>query len=176
MRKLVLAACATLLVGCATANSVNYSAINAPPRPFVRRDPSTVDVFVSKPPARPYVEVGLFEVYQGTTDDGVRRSTEDMIGTLRVHGGLRGCDAVQVLGVELAEAGYRYHQAQSVVRGVCVLYTDEQARLADSQRAPLPPLPSEGKSCTTQANHEAPMSPCPDPLVCVNRVCASPYR
>ena len=41
------------------------------------RDPATVEVFVSKPPARPYVEVGLFEVYQGTNEmaSGVRRKT-----------------------------------------------------------------------------------------------------
>jgi hypothetical protein len=163
------------MLGCATPNSVEYSAINSPPRAFVRRAPADVEVFVGRPPTRPHVDVGLFEVYQGYQDDGVRRSTEDMIGTLRFHGGLRGCDAVQVMGVELAGK----HEWR-VVRGVCEMYTDEQAQ-RDASRAPAAasqPLPGEGKSWTAQDN--GPMTttpvPCPDPLVCVSQICVSPYR
>jgi hypothetical protein len=121
-----VAACAVAAAGCAVANRVIYSPINEPPRALAQRDPASVDLFVGKTPARPYVEVGLFEVYQGLDDDGVGRSTEDMIGTLRAHGGRRGCDAVQVLGVEVTGR----NSGQRVVRGVCVMYNDEQARLA----------------------------------------------
>src|SRR5206468_10026927 len=108
--------CAALL-GCAMPNHVTYATVNAPPRAFVRRGPASVDVFVSKPPTRPHVDVGLFEVYAGLNDDGVARSTEDMLGTLRLHAGLRGCDAVQVMDVEVAGRDYR-----RIVRGVCEMY------------------------------------------------------
>lgn len=136
--------CLTVLagaLGCATPNSVVYSAVNAPPRAFVRRSIDTVDVFVGKPPVRPYVDVGMFEVYQGHHDDGTGQSTEEMLRTLRLHAALRGCDALQVMGVELAGKGYL-----RVVRGVCEMYTDPQAQEADkhltSER-----LPSEGQPC-----------------------------
>jgi len=166
-----LAACPAVF-GCATPNSVTYAAINSPPRPFVQRDAAAVDVFVGKTPARPYVEVGLFEVYQGMGDDGLRRSTEDMIDTLRFHAGLRGCDAVQVLGVELAGK----HEWR-VVRGVCEVYTDEQAEQAAVHITRRKLLPGEGKSCEPIGTGPT-VTPatCPDPLVCSDKLCVSPYH
>jgi hypothetical protein len=198
------------LVGCATPNSVVYSAVNTPPRAFARRSPASVDVFVGKPPVRPYVDVGMFEVYQGSNDDGTGHSTEDMLGTLRLHAALRGCDALQVLGVELAGKTYL-----RVVRGVCEMYTDPQAEEADKHLTPER-LPGEGQSCAVTADSTScpawgygqpcataagPTTPpatcsdrgpgqacaaaagstsfpggCPDPLVCLNSVCASPYH
>ncbi len=184
-----LTTCAVL--GCATPNAVVYSAVNGPPRAFARRAPASVDVFVGKPPTRPHVDVGLFEVYQGRGDDDTGRSTEDMLGTLRLHAALRGCDALQVLGVELAGR----HESR-VVRGVCEMYTDPQAIEADKSLKPER-LPGEGQSCAvvgagyepTLGSSNAPGSGnasvtgpsyerggCPDPLVCVASVCASPYR
>jgi len=138
-------------LGCATPNSVVYSAVNAPPRAFVRRSLASVDVFVGKPPVRPYVDVGMFEVYQGQYDDGSGQSTEDMLRTLRLHAALRGCDALQVMGVELAGKTY-----MRVVRGVCEMYTDPQAQAADKRLAPPERLPSEGQPC------EVALSSCPD--------------
>src|SRR4051812_21932826 len=80
--------------GCAgVPHAVTYAAINPPPRPFVRRAAADVDVTVGKPPARAHVDVGLFEVYQGSNDDSTRPPTEGMIATLRLHAALRGCDA-----------------------------------------------------------------------------------
>jgi len=199
------------VVGCAAPNSVVYSTINAPPRAFARRSPDRVDVFVGKPPVRPYVDVGMFEVYQGSDDDGTGHSTEDMLRTLRLHAALRGCDALQVLGVELA--GKQYLR---VVRGVCEMYTDPQALETDKHLTPER-LPGEGQSCAMATGSAAncpgwgygqpcagtarPTTPlaacsdrgpgqacaapaagptvgpdgCPDPLVCLNSVCASPY-
>jgi hypothetical protein len=131
---------AAFVGGCATPNKVHYATINAPPHPFVRRDPATVDVFVSKLPARPYVEVGMFQVYQGVDNDGGLLSTEDMIRTLRAHAGLRGCDGVQVLGIDHAP---RYkHSTREIVQGVCVLYTDEQAQRAGGPPTAAKPLPA----------------------------------
>jgi hypothetical protein len=121
---------------------------------------------------------------------------------LRLHAALRGCDALQIMGVELAGRSFR-----RVVRGVCELYTDPKALEADkhltSER-----LPGEGQRCVSESPPEQmvadPPPPhascsdggpgqlcastvpgltampdgysCPDPLVCLNTVCASPYR
>jgi hypothetical protein len=189
------------VIGCAAPNSVVYSVLNTPPRAFARRPPATVDVVVGKPPLRPYVDVGMFEVYQGRDPDGARRSTEDMLRTLRMHAALRGCDAVQVMGVELA--GKRYWR---VVRGVCEMYTDPQAVEADKHLIPER-LPGEGQFCeVVTADPTNPAAGCPDigygqpcgapaagaarstaapaplpgncadPLVCVKSVCSSPYQ
>jgi len=176
MRILVSATIGAALIGCAAPNTVSYSTVNAAPRAFVRRGPGGVDVFVGKPPFRPHMDVGLFEVYQGSTFDGTGLSTEDMVRTLRLHAGLRGCDAVQVMGVELAGRGN-----WRVVRGVCEMYTDAQAQKSASPiAAPVEPLPGEGTACR-QPDAELgpvgnPLPPCPDPLVCSHKVCVSPYQ
>ncbi len=157
------------MLGCAAPNAVVYSAVNVPPRAFARRAPADVDVFVGKPPSRPYVDVGLFEVYQGRDDDGSRHSTEDMLVTLRLHAALRGCDALQVLGVEMA-GGKQYRR---IVRGVCEMYTDPQAIEADKSLTPER-LPGEGQVCGVYPSGDP--GECPYPLVCLSKICASPYR
>jgi hypothetical protein len=161
-------------VGCASPNRVAYSAINTPPRPFVPRTAADVDVSVGKPPARPYVEVGLFEVDQGTGSNGLPASTESMIDTLREHAALRGCDAVQVKDVAYKT---RNKWGWTVVTGICEMYTDEPPKQADIRvtRTPIRPLPGEGRSCSAQ-DDPPPGLPCPDPLVCSNKVCVAPYR
>jgi hypothetical protein len=179
---MLLTTSAIVILGCATPNAVVYSPVNAPPRAFVRRTPATVDMFVGKPPTRPHVDVGMFEVYQGRRDDGSGLSTEEMFGTLRLHAALRGCDAVQVMGVELAGR----HEWR-VVRGVCEMYTDPEAIEADKTlRAER--IPGEGKRCTpvptdtalppsTSAAPSDALTGCVYPLVCAgNGVCVSPYR
>jgi hypothetical protein len=114
-----------------------------------------------------------------------------MLRTLRLHAALRGCDALQVLGVELA--GRRYMR---VVRGVCEMYTDPQALEVDKHLIPEL-LPGEGQACSMPADRTTPLAncsdrgpgltcgappadsatppDCADPLVCLNSVCASPY-
>lgn len=145
-----LTTCAVL--GCAAPNTVVYSAVNAPPRAFARRTSASVDVFVGRPPIRPCVDVGLFEVAQGRDDDGTGHSTEDMLGTLRLHAALRGCDALQVLGVEsphtTGSGGHR-NTYGTVVQGVCEMYTDPQAIEADKSLK-TERLPGEGKPCDWQ--------------------------
>ncbi len=179
---ILLTASATVILGCATPNGVVYSPVNPPPRAFVRRTPASVDVFVSKPPTRPHVDVGMFEVYQGRKNDGTGLSTEEMFGTLRLHAALRGCDAVQVMGVELAG-----REESRVVRGVCEMYTDPEAIEADKTlRAES--IPGEGKPCTavpgatalppsTSAAPSDALTGCLYPLVCAGSgVCVSPYQ
>ena len=105
-----------------------------------------------------------------------------MFATLRLHAALRGCDAVQVMGVELAG-----REESGVVRGVCEMYTDPAAREADKTlRAER--IPGEGKACTpvpaatalppsTSVAPSDALTGCAYPLVCAaNGVCASPYR
>ena len=199
-----LTTCATVL-GCAVPNTVVYSAVNAPPRAFVRRTPASVDVFVGRPPIRPCIDVGLFEVAQGRDDDGTWHSTENMLATLRLHAALRGCDALQVMGVESAHtvtAGGHSKTYGGVVQGVCEMYTDSQALEADNNLK-TERLPGEGQSCGMiprvsnapgglgarsepvlgPSNTSAPASAstgesgdCPYPLVCAANVCVSPYR
>lgn len=163
-----LTTCATML-GCAAPNVVVYSAVNAPPRAFARRTSLSVDVFVGKPPSRPHVDVGLFEVYQGRDNDGGGHSTGDMLATLRLHAALRGCDALQVLGVEVAV------RAGRIVRGVCEMYTDPRAIEADKNLRPER-LPGEGQSCDEVPGPSGELAGCPYPLACADSVCASPYR
>jgi hypothetical protein len=197
-----LTTCAAAL-GCAVPNMVVYSAVNAPPRAFVRRTPASVDVFVGRPPSRPCVDVGLFEVAQGRNDDGTGHSTQDMLGTLRLHAALRGCDALQVLGVasvRLVRSGRNRAAYGSVVQGVCEMYTDPQAVEADKSLK-TERLPGEGQYCEIRpsvsnapdglgarsddvlgpSSAPAPGSSdepgdCHYPLVCSANVCASPYR
>lgn len=161
------AALSLAVVGCAAPNQVVYSTVNGPPRPFRRRPASSVEVLIGNPTSRPHVDVGLFEVTQGITEGAKRRSTEDMIGSLRVHAGLRGCDAVQVLSVELPGKG-----EWQVVRGVCEMYTDAPAASAVAP-APAPAFPSEGQACLP--NDDLARA-CIDPMVCDNGHCASPYH
>jgi len=169
-------------LGCAAPNAVLYSPVNVPPRAFVRRAPASVDVFLSKPPPRPHVDLGMFEVYQGSNADGSGHSTEDMLTTLRLHAALRGCDAVQVMGVELAGK-----EESRVVRGVCEMYTDAEAIEADKSLTPER-LPGEGRACavvqgdtvlppSTSAAPSDALTGCLYPLVCSAKgVCASPYQ
>jgi hypothetical protein len=198
-----LTASATVILGCATPNGVVYSPVNMPPRAFVRRAPASVEVVVGKPPTRPHVDVGMFEVYQGRNDDGTGQSTENMLISLRLHAALRGCDAVQVMGVELAG-----RDESRVVQGVCEMYTDPEAIEADKKLTPER-LPSEGQACVVQSDSVLPsdrmipgntpaqpsaqpgttplssnaapvsdaLTSCPYPLVCSARgVCMSPYQ
>ena len=157
-------------IGCAVPNRVVYSAVNQPPRPFQRKAAESVDVFIGKPPDRPHLDAGVFEIYQGKYDDASGRSTEDMIGTLRVHSALRGCDAVQILGIEIVGS-----RAVRVVHAVCEVYTDDHALHAVSTPGQVPPLPGENSPCTS-ASGESIAITCTDPLVCENQRCVSPYR
>ena len=158
------------LAGCVatTRPAVAYSVVNPPPRPLVRRGPADVDVVVGKSPLRSHVDVGLFEVYQGQRPDGELQTTQDMLDELRVHAALRGCDAVQVLGVELCCRG-----PVRVVRGACEMYTDEAAQHAVMR--PAPPLPGEGQRCPVTVGPNGDVVACPGLLICQADRCVSPY-
>lgn len=161
-----------LTVGCATPNSVVYTPVNQASRTMQRRSPESIDVLLGKPPSRPHTEIGLFEVYQGHLDNGGGRSTEEMFYTLRLYSALRGCDAVQVLGVEMSGGNVRYR----IVRAACDIYIDDEALHAPHTVFPAKEMPGEGKACAAADDNMSPYSPCPDPWICQNQVCVSPYR
>jgi hypothetical protein len=162
-------ACAAAL-GCAAPNRVTYlAAASTPPRAFRRHAPEQVDVFLGAAPPRPHVDVGTFETYQGRRADGNPRPTDDVLWTLRLHAALRGCDALQIVGIDSRR---RYHSG--TLRGVCALYTDAVPPIAVA--SPAARLSGEGDACLTPGRPvgHARLS-CPDPLVCRDGICASPY-
>jgi hypothetical protein len=185
--KVALWGAAVLLAGTAMGcfmpggpySLVKYTLVNQPPRPLVRRTPDSVDVFLGRPPDRPHVDVGLFEARRELADVGYYRQVGDALASLRLHGALRGCDAIAVLDFDQVT---RYDG--DVVRAVCAMYTDAQA--AQTKLAPPPPLPGEGKVCGSTDSTPSiggsaePMlvaeSGCTDPLMCVNKHCVSPYH
>jgi len=161
-------------IGCASVDNVVYTPVNESPRVLRTRIEESVDVFVGRPPTRPHVDVGIFEVYQGTTDSGSGHSTEEMLQTIRLHGALRGCDAIQILSVEV-EGRYQ----NRVLRGVCETYTDERSARDATALRPHAPLPGEGQYCgdyTLSTRNPPETAQCFAPLVCESHVCTHPYK
>jgi hypothetical protein len=183
---LTLVASMTACGSYVSSNGAAYSALNPPPRPFVRRTQAEVDVFFRKSPLRPHIDVGRFEVaYRGTevVRDGVNETTADMLTTLRVNAALRGCDAVEVHDLVEGAPGPcptpptpRFRGCASVryvMTGICAMYTDEAAQRTNHM--PAPPLPGEGQSCLTGVGL-ASVGHCPIPFVCRKNRCVSPYQ
>lgn len=82
MNKLGLVA--TFLLGCApTISTVNT---NPSPRPLSARPVSEIEVFTTKLPSRPYVEVAVFTASKG--------KAADHIDALRERAANHGCDAL----------------------------------------------------------------------------------
>lgn len=151
-------------LGCFAAMPAvtSYAPLRTPPRAFQRRALESVDVLVGEPAARPHVVVGLFEAnaYAASVEVGVQQ--------LRLHGALRGCDAVQLLGMETTGR----HGDRQVTRGACVMYTESTASPAATVPAQLP---GEGAECAATGSLLGP-GPCDDPWVCDGSVCVSPYQ
>ena len=80
------------LFGCSTF--VTATPIHSPPRPLVPRNPASVQVLASTPPAEPHVDVALLQVEQQEGLD--RQGTDYMIQRLREKAAELGCDAVYI--------------------------------------------------------------------------------
>ncbi len=78
------------LAGC-TSVSVNYSALNSPPRPLQMTAPDKVELFTTARPSRKYVEVGTM-----TADHDSIASNEDMFKAMREEAAKRGCDGLVI--------------------------------------------------------------------------------
>ena len=80
----LLASISTLLVACGP--KVTSTPLNPSPRPFVARDPMSVEVFTTGLPQRPYVEVAALSAAGGKADEHY--------GVMRAKAGQMGCDAL----------------------------------------------------------------------------------
>jgi hypothetical protein len=139
-----------LVTGCGT--TVSATMLNESPKPLFARPPASVEMFVSAPPSRPYVDVALLEAEQQS--DMSIDGTDAFIHKLRDHAATLGCDGV-VLGHEtnrptVATADVVHDVAQVLskkpiaepidygapanLRGMtatCIVYVPEQGELED---------------------------------------------
>lgn len=122
MRNLLLAS--LLLAACGT--TTQFASTNPSPRPLASRPASTVAVFTTTQPDRPFVEVGLIKAQQSS--DLSNDDMPDIIAELRREAGRRGCDGVIIAGaadrtVPSAFVG----GSSSTLEGylaTCIVYTD----------------------------------------------------
>jgi hypothetical protein len=96
---------------------IDFAATNPSPRVLLGRPPEKLEFFTSGPPARPHVDVGIFQVWAG--DDGFSRcnTTEHMLGVLRSRAASMGCDAVVVFGITYAKPCQK-------LQATCLAYTE----------------------------------------------------
>jgi len=111
------------LSGCGT--SIEYTPLNAPPRPMAARPVGSVEIFTTQAPSRPFVEVGLLEARQASAYSV--DSTSQVMRELVNAAARRGCDAVVVMGSSDSVVGSSNQVGGSVktlhgYRATCVLY------------------------------------------------------
>ena len=124
-------ACA--LGGCASTK-VSYVQLATPPRPMVPRPYEQVDTYVTTPPTRPHVDVGLLQVLEFRVgDDPV--SPQEMVMHLKGGAATQGCDAVLITSVDMRSTRYRAPSME----GSCEMYTDAAATAPSQPTAPPPP-------------------------------------
>ena len=121
------------LVGACGIHS-EYVPTAQPPRPLTPRPAGSVEVFISKQPARPYAEVGLVEVQQEAYNHS---SAAELMWAMRKRAGQSGCDGLVFIGdndADFAQSSttvtpHSYSESStertlSGYRAVCVVYTD----------------------------------------------------
>jgi hypothetical protein len=123
LRAIVVSALATLgLTGCGTY--VTYGQLNRPPHASTPREsPLDVEVFVSRTPPRPYVEVYSLNGEKQTEYSQANR--DDMVASMRVKAASLGCDGLVVGDVTRADATATSTGATAKVGGlsaVCIMY------------------------------------------------------
>lgn len=123
VRAIVLSALATLgLTACGTY--VTYAELNRPPHASTPRpSPLDVEVFVSKAPPRPYVEVYSLNGEKRTEYSQADRN--DMVASMRAKAAELGCDGLVVGDVTRADATATSTGATAKVGGlsaVCIMY------------------------------------------------------
>lgn len=146
MQLLLLAAVA----GCGT--KLAFTPLAVPPRPLQPRAESTVEMFLSSKPKRPYVAVGTI----GSAHEG-RFSTdtsEEVLLALRTKAAEVGCDAVVLTSETDREIAWATgNQVSSTTlktfEALCVVYSESApaeaapATSAAAIEAPQPPASSE---------------------------------
>jgi hypothetical protein len=122
------------LGGCAPT-TVYYLPLVTPPRPMVERPREQVDVYVTTPPSRPHLDVGLLQVieYRQFSD----ATSQQMMLHLKGAAAAQGCDAVLITAVDMRSNRY----AARSIHGSCEVYTDVPADHPVALPAP-PPQPA----------------------------------
>jgi hypothetical protein len=140
------------MCGCA-GTSLAYTAIRESPVPLRSRPAAQVEVFMTKPPERPHVELGIVESQQepGSTDDA-----PDVIAKMRALAGQHGCDALVIIGrndatseTMLAPGGGSRVYTLSGYRASCIAYL--QAATPAPKTPPRAELPVACVPNATQA-------------------------
>jgi hypothetical protein len=151
------------LSAAACGHSLEYTAMNKAPRRLERRDPDSVEVFMSQRPERAAVEVGFFEIEQQSPAAG---GTPEMIRKLRARAGAVGCDALLISEphdrvqsysgmqsgtVHTTGAGYGtqpgFYQGSSTYsanrvrshRAICLVFSEQDAKPTTTETAPAAP-------------------------------------
>jgi len=130
MRKLI--ATVVMLTACGT--TTQWVPTNPSPRPLTPRPPSTVEVWTTAVPNRPYTEVGLITARQSSdlSVDGM----PEIINELRAEAARIGCDAVMLQGKDDKVVGggstFRGTGSSSTSTlegywGACIVYLDTPA-------------------------------------------------
>jgi hypothetical protein len=104
------------LVGCGA--SIAATPINPAPR-LVVRTPAEVEMFVSRVPLRPHIDVAVLEI-QKRRDD-----TPTALAKVRERAAAMGCDAVVINGPDNRVYGDRFYTSTTEgFFGTCIAYTD----------------------------------------------------
>jgi hypothetical protein len=119
----VLAVATSLLAACGP--TVTTTPLNPSPRPFVARDPMSVEVFTTALPQRPYVEVAALSAKGGKADEHY--------GAMRKKAGEMGCDGLVFTASprDATSTGYNWMSgnvtstsSNSGSSATCVVWTD----------------------------------------------------
>src|SRR5262245_11769782 len=132
---LAIAVCAA---GCGT--SLQYAETNRPPHPMRPRIAASVEVFSSKLPEQPYVEVGIIEAHHQSNwaDD-----MPDMFAKLREFAGEHGCDGVIMTGSNNAIIGGDKSPVATLkgYRATCIVFLPPSAPARDRAAPVVAPAP-----------------------------------
>jgi hypothetical protein len=136
---------AVLLAACGP--TISSSHLNDSPRAMQRRLPSTVELFTTRVPDRPYVEVAMIETRQGHMTG---ETSEDVFDMLRGQAAEMGCDGVVLLGANDAvesdptSSGPRTRvRTLHGYRGTCIMWRDADP----AAKAASPPDPRCNPPC-----------------------------
>lgn len=132
------------LVGCGTA--LNYIPTSEPPRPLYERSADKVEIFMTKAPSRPFVEIGMIESQQ---EEASLDNEQQVVAKMRQFAGKRGCDALVIFSsndATVTSGGPNYTSSNTLkgYRGSCLVYTGpEPATAAAPATATAAAAPSE---------------------------------
>jgi hypothetical protein len=132
---------AALLALAACGTTTRFAPLNSSPHPLSPRPAATVQLLTTSLPSQPYVEIGII---QGTQESDL--SLDEMpqiIATMRVEAGRRGCDALVLNGPNNTSPAFgqlsasEHRGALQGFWGTCVVFTGEE-QLAGPVIAPAP--------------------------------------